>query len=130
MTMNRCAWLATRKLATSMRRVKNTRCPTSRPAIAMRPSSGSVLAKLNSGPMASATRHLAMIVLSLALLGPGAALALGDAQPLPEGAVARLGTPRFNHGDHEIAGVAVSPDGKMVVSGRRGQMGPDLCLWE
>ncbi len=85
------------------------------------------------------TRHLLSTTILVVILTsvwpcatpaqPGAVPVVAG-QPLPEGAVARLGTSRFNHGDSEVAGVAVSPDGKMVVSGRRGQNGPDLCLWE
>jgi WD40 repeat protein len=44
--------------------------------------------------------------------------------PLPRGAVARLGTPRLYHGG-EIASIAVSPDGKVVASG-----GGCVCPWK
>jgi WD40 repeat protein len=44
--------------------------------------------------------------------------------PLPEGAVARLGTLRFWHG-RTINSVAFSPDGKSIVSGSQG-----IYLWD
>src|SRR5688572_6050829 len=50
--------------------------------------------------------------------------ALGD--PLPSGAVARLGSPRMRHG-HYISCVAFTPDGKHVVSASR--LG-DVRMWE
>jgi RNA polymerase sigma factor (sigma-70 family) len=47
--------------------------------------------------------------------------------PLPEGAVARLGTMRFRHiGD--VISVAYSPDGKVIASGQRNE-GP-IILWD
>lgn len=48
---------------------------------------------------------------------------VGD--PLPEGAIARLGTLRFYHGEH-VNRVALSPDGKLVASTGR----PENRLWD
>jgi RNA polymerase sigma factor (sigma-70 family) len=45
--------------------------------------------------------------------------------PLPDGAVARLGTVRFNHGDG-LNALRFTPDGKRIISEGRGF----LCLWD
>jgi RNA polymerase sigma factor (sigma-70 family) len=48
------------------------------------------------------------------------------ADPLPEGALARLGTVRFRHG-RTVTAISFSPDGKRLVSG---DMDGTLRLWE
>jgi RNA polymerase sigma factor (sigma-70 family) len=45
--------------------------------------------------------------------------------PLPEGAIARLGTVRFRHGG-QLQSIAYSPDGKTIASGNFGR----IMLWE
>src|SRR5262249_54294488 len=75
-------------------------------------------------PMARRT-----VLLLIGLFGPGAAVPpamtapsaaradlLGD--PLPDGALARVGTLRFRHGA-TIVSVAYAPDGKSVATGGR-----------
>jgi RNA polymerase sigma factor (sigma-70 family) len=51
--------------------------------------------------------------------------AADPADPLPDGALARLGNLRFRHGS-EVLAVSFSPDGKQIVSGDL----DGLCLWE
>jgi RNA polymerase sigma factor (sigma-70 family) len=48
-----------------------------------------------------------------------------DGIALPQGAVARLGSLRFNHGSH-VLGFHFTPDGKTIVSHGSGS----LCLWD
>src|SRR5439155_7132892 len=48
--------------------------------------------------------------------------------PLPEGAVARIGTVRLRHGD-SIWSVAFAPDGKTVASAS-GSFDPTIRLWD
>lgn len=52
---------------------------------------------------------------------------LGD--PLPEGAIARIGTSRLKPGGGEVATLLPTPDGKFLVSNNYfGE--PDVCVWE
>src|SRR6516162_7026789 len=46
--------------------------------------------------------------------------------PLPEGAIARLGTVRLRHTDNVLS-LAYSPDGKLIASGGSDDV---ICLWE
>jgi WD40 repeat protein len=79
--------------------------------------------------MAAPCRHL-LPTLALLLLAPAAPAeppARTDAQgdPLPPGAVARLGSARFRHGDSGGSAVAISADGKLLASGGKG-----LRVWD
>jgi RNA polymerase sigma factor (sigma-70 family) len=75
--------------------------------------------------------NLAAKPLAVALAGKGQAgdepaRAGPDADPLPPGAVARLGSTRMRPG-HPVGSVAFSPDGKTLVSGR---WGPGIHFWD
>lgn len=49
--------------------------------------------------------------------------------PLPDGAVARIGTSRFHHGGGEIISILPAPDGKTLVTNTwAGE--PEVCVWE
>ncbi len=48
--------------------------------------------------------------------------------PLPDGAVARLGTLRLRHPSRDLAGVAIVPDGKLIVT--IGEESLTVCVWD
>jgi RNA polymerase sigma factor (sigma-70 family) len=100
-----------------------------------------VLSSLRAGPL---RRVAVLLVLGLAIGGsalafrhtvnhpPGGATAQSAAadlpvEPLPERALARLGTTRFRHGDG-IASLAIAPDGKLVAAVPGGQR--PVILWD
>src|SRR5947209_20296476 len=68
-------------------------------------------------------RPLASLLLTLCAVPVLATAAQGQAprldrygDPLPEGAVVRLGTERFQ-GNHSVSSVVFSPDGRLLASG-------------
>src|SRR5262245_48131721 len=80
-------------------------------------------------PACSCFRGLALLLLALqaspALHGRPAPPPSPEA-PLPDRALARLGSPRFRHGSIVLA-VAFAPGGKVVASAGAGRA---LCLWD
>src|SRR5579883_1577019 len=52
-----------------------------------------------------------------------------NGDPLPAGALMRLGTSRFRHGD-QIYSVAVSPDGKWIATGNSRRNEASVAVWE
>jgi hypothetical protein len=76
------------------------------------------------GPTLRALTFLLVAAGSLRGAAPPAALRGTDlcGDPLPKGAVARLGTVRFRHG-HFVNCVAITPDRKAVISAAAGGPG-------
>jgi WD40 repeat protein len=69
---------------------------------------------------------LAVLALTVAQAGPAPFVGVDAAgDPLPAGAVARLGSPRFLHLDR-VAALAYSPDGATVATAA----GADVVLWD
>src|SRR5262245_61909846 len=83
------------------------------------------------GPSMSAARFRRFALVALLIAGPAAhgqepqrTDALGD--PLPTGAVRRLGSARLRHGQ-SLQSIAISPDGKYLASGGFGR---NIILWD
>jgi WD40 repeat protein len=75
--------------------------------------------------------YCALILTTAFFLVPGTARAqavdaLGD--PLPAGAIARLGTARLRHAPGGLVRVKISPDGKLIASASRPRN--ELCVWD